>query len=820
MSGNKDSELLKKLPIRTVLIMKILFVALSLLAFLFSGCSIISNLKGKQTAEQSIDSGKSTEAKSSETTAIDTSVETAAQITLSSDSSTTNTSESSGASQSEQSSTSTSSTETSSTNTSETTTADTANPENNSSDLSSERKLFTEGVAKFEDGSYIEAEYYFNKIKYSYKVLGDHVLYYLAKSLLMQKKFDLAKEYYQDLKSNYPDSIFNEKAALEYADLFYMQQDYAAAETQYKNFLVKFAGSELVPYGLFQLGVCQENNSEYSEAAENYKTIWLNYPESEYSENAYTNIANLVEKKLADSFTPTNDQIYHRGELLFNLYLYDSALKEFNKILENGKTSSVGVALNSKTLFKMGMCYFNFRDYSNSRDYLLRAYESSPTGNFADDSLFFLGRAYTSLGQNDSAIKYYRKLIKNFPQSNYADDSYYRIGRIYFLNNDFGNAAASYKAIIDGYPGADKISDAYWEYGWIQYREGDFNSAKVTFSSMAEKFKGSQLGEKASFWQAKSCEKLDEKDNAISLFKNIVKSEGYDYYTFASQKELENLGTKIEIPALNTSVFPDNPNIDEILPAISSDAGSNGAGSSVAGIKFTHIDKAKELLNLEFYASAAKEIGAGSKEFESSNMKILEISTLYYEARDYTNAQKLINKYLSKLNSNLSSPYTDYIYYLLYPYGFKEYIDKYSEQFGVDPLFVLAVIREESRFQPDAGSFAGALGLMQIMPKTGKAIAGQLGIPNFKNSMLLDPETSIKMGAYYLGAQLGNFSQNKYYASGAYNGGPGSMSSWISKWGDKDIDEFIEYVSYDETRNYIKKVMGSYFFYQMLYPGK
>jgi soluble lytic murein transglycosylase-like protein len=279
------------------------------------------------------------------------------------------------------------------------------------------------------------------------------------------------------------------------------------------------------------------------------------------------------------------------------------------------------------------------------------------------------------------------------------------------------------------------------------------------------------------------------------------------------------MGIEYDIPKIDNTVYPDNPKIATLLPEIYQDIENINAssGSSQDG-KFTHIDKAKELLSLEFYSSAAKEIEAGSGEFEQDNLRILEISTLYLKAKDYLNSQKLIAKYFSKLKSNLNNPYKDYVYYMLYPYGFKEYIDKYSGEFNVDPLFVLAVIREESRFQPDAGSYAGALGLMQIIPKTGKGIASQLGISKFSNQMLLDPEVSIRMGSYYLSRQLESFNQNKYYACGAYNGGPGSMSKWISSWGDKDIDEFIEYVSYDETRNYIKKVMGSYFFYQMLYP--
>jgi soluble lytic murein transglycosylase len=75
------------------------------------------------------------------------------------------------------------------------------------------------------------------------------------------------------------------------------------------------------------------------------------------------------------------------------------------------------------------------------------------------------------------------------------------------------------------------------------------------------------------------------------------------------------------------------------------------------------------------------------------------------------------------------------------------------------------------------------------------------------------------MGTYYLKRQMDNFNANLYFTCGAYNGGPGAMKKWISKWGDKEIDEFIEYIPYDETRNYVKKVMASYFFYQMLFEN-
>jgi soluble lytic murein transglycosylase len=687
-------------------------------------------------------------------------------------------------------------------------------------DITGQRELFSDGIKKFEEGDYLGAEYYFNKIKDTYKVLSDHINYYLAKSLLMQGKYDLSAENYSRIKNIYPDSIFFEKANLEYADLLYIQQKYSEAETNYESFVKNFPKSELIPYSLFQLAICQEKNSKFESAFENYKKIWLNFPENEFADDAFKNITSLSDKELAGPFTPSNEQIYSRGAIFFALYQYESAIGEFNKIIEAGKNSPLPSALHSKTLFKLGMCYFNLRDYQKSTELLISCYEKFPSESYADDSLYFLGRAFTSLGQEDNAISYYQKVLAKYPQGNYADDSLYKIGRIYFLRGDSESAAASYEKIVNNYPGGDMISDAYWELGWIQFKGGDYNNAKNTFQGMEVKFKGSSIGEEAMFWEARCLQKLGENDAAANIYKEIIDSKTYTYYTFASQRSLKSMGVEYDIPKIDNTVYPDNPKIATLLPEIYQDIeniNTSSSGSSQDG-KFTHIDKAKELLSLEFYTSAAKEIEAGSGEFEQDNLSILEISTLYFKAKDYLNSQKLIAKYFSKLKSNLNNPYKDYVYYLLYPYGFKEYIDKYSAEFNVDPLFMLAVIREESRFQPDAGSYAGALGLMQIIPNTGKGIASQLGISKFSNQMLLDPEMSIRMGSYYLSKQLESFNQNKYYACGAYNGGPGSMSKWISSWGDKDIDEFIEYVSYDQTRDYIKKVMGSYFFYQMLYP--
>ena len=686
-------------------------------------------------------------------------------------------------------------------------------------DISRQRENFKNGIEAFEKNNYIIAEYYLNQVKDTYGILADHAIYYYAKSMLMQEKYDAAEENYLKLKTNYPDSIFNEKANLEYADLFYITQKYYSAETNYEQFISDFPESELLPYAKYQLAVCQEKNNKLQEAFENYKSVWLNFPASEYAGGAFTAIESLVEQDIIKPFTASNDELYKRGEIFFDLYWYESAIAEFNTILERAGSGSIDQSIYSKTLFKMGMSYYNLRDYAKSKEYLSLNYMKFPSGNLADDSLYYLGRVATNLDNDSNAEEQYKSLLAKFPQSNYADDALYRIGRIYFLKDDFGNARNYFQRIVSEYPGGDKVPDAYWELGMIEYKGSDYGSAFETFKGMAARFKGNQLGEKALFWQAKSAEKLENFSSAVSLYREIIKMQTYSYYTFAAQQSLEKRGLPEEIGKINSKADPGNPQAVEFLPDVydSLENNNNGSESGAEKTAFSHVDKAKELLLIKFYNSADIEIDAASAQFENDTTGILQISTLYLKAKDYINSQKIVAKYYTKLLGSLEGPYKDYFYYMLYPYGYKEYIDKYSAQFDVDPLFVLAVIREESRFNPEAGSYAGAQGLMQIMPATGKSIANALDIKNYSADMLLDPETSIKMGVYYLSRQLGSFGGNKYYACGAYNGGPGAMNKWINNWGNRDIDEFIEYVSYDETRNYIKKVMGSYYFYQMLY---
>jgi soluble lytic murein transglycosylase len=144
-----------------------------------------------------------------------------------------------------------------------------------------------------------------------------------------------------------------------------------------------------------------------------------------------------------------------------------------------------------------------------------------------------------------------------------------------------------------------------------------------------------------------------------------------------------------------------------------------------------------------------------------------------------------------------------------------EQIMRYSEEYDLDPTFVAGVIYTESKFDERAQSGAGARGLMQIMPATGKEMAEKLGEPSDPED-LFDPEVSIRYGCYYLREQLDRFDQNRAVALAAYNAGPTKAGQWLEQYG-LDSRGRIAYVPYEEPRNYVDRVFQAQENYANLY---
>lgn len=153
---------------------------------------------------------------------------------------------------------------------------------------------------------------------------------------------------------------------------------------------------------------------------------------------------------------------------------------------------------------------------------------------------------------------------------------------------------------------------------------------------------------------------------------------------------------------------------------------------------------------------------------------------------------------------------------IVYPYPYRPIVEKYSSEYGVDPLLVIAVIRAESKFLPQSQSHKGAQGLMQLMPETASWIAESLGEDDFSQSDLKEPEKNIQYGTWYLASLQKEF-KNITLVLAAYNGGRGHVNEWIRTKQLSLNNLRVEDIPFLETREYVNRVTQYYSSYITLY---
>jgi soluble lytic murein transglycosylase len=158
----------------------------------------------------------------------------------------------------------------------------------------------------------------------------------------------------------------------------------------------------------------------------------------------------------------------------------------------------------------------------------------------------------------------------------------------------------------------------------------------------------------------------------------------------------------------------------------------------------------------------------------------------------------------------------------LHDFGLR-YLAPYREQFrayaiehGLDEAWVFGLVRQESRFIADARSSAGAMGLMQLMPATARWVAGKLGLKSFRQAVVTDLDTNISLGTYYLRHVLDTLDNHPVLASAGYNAGPGRARAWRPD-GSMEGAIYSETIPFNETRDYVKKVMSNASYYARIF---
>lgn len=193
------------------------------------------------------------------------------------------------------------------------------------------------------------------------------------------------------------------------------------------------------------------------------------------------------------------------------------------------------------------------------------------------------------------------------------------------------------------------------------------------------------------------------------------------------------------------------------------------------------------------------------------------LAMAYHRLGAHFEAQTLLRRYGREALHSPPTRATRAIWEAAYSRPFVEEIAAAAEQSKVDPLLLTALSREESTFDPAIVSWAGAIGLAQIMPATAVGAAADLKLGRLSIAQILDPATNLKLGAHVLHEGLAQFNDAVPLALAAYNGGAGLVKRTLPGEGDQPFELWVESIPVRETRRYVQRVAGTWGIYRFLY---
>ncbi len=343
---------------------------------------------------------------------------------------------------------------------------------------------------------------------------------------------------------------------------------------------------------------------------------------------------------------------------------------------------------------------------------------------------------------------------------------------------DFEGALRIFRHLYrSGYPCRE---DALWHIAWAEYLSGNYLSASSNFLNLSRMYNNPRYY----YWYERTREKMGQRPVYTRLLKDEHPASFYSVMVI-----LRNGDGKMEIPGdwVAFSMEGDRIRLVKKDPALQ-----------------RVLERADLLSRSGLYPFGLRELlGVEPEDGE------LRVSLCF--------GLLSIGAYDEAIRCARDLPEQRRAEGLLYPLGYREVVLEEAGRYGVDPALILAVIREESRFMKDAFSGAGAVGLMQLMPKTAKRIARESGLSLRLTGRedLTVPESNILLGTHYLRLLLDEFGSIPP-AVAAYNAGEKRVRAWLDAFNYEGTDEFIEDIPFRETKYYVMRVMRSYLIYREL----
>jgi soluble lytic murein transglycosylase len=630
----------------------------------------------------------------------------------------------------------------------------------------------------------------------------DYVLYLLGESLFYDGSYAKARAAFSELAKSRP-SRFAGIAPWRAADCQWMQGQRSEAATAYRRLLIGKTPGADPAVARFRLAefAAEREASQGGAAAEEARRLFLqvhlDFPAHPLAAEAAKRAAALSAPTAATAevavFSPR--ERLHRAEKLAEGREYQSALDELALL-----PAALPADLAIERDFAIGMAKYNMRrDYAGAAA-LLQKVATQLAGEKAAFAAFHGARALSRIERNDEAIAGYRQVVARYPTSKWAAEAQFRSGWLDVNRGRFREALAGLQATLARYSHSPFADDAAWYLALAHHLLGEPAEALRAlehYESLSRNNNDAAM--RVRYWRARFAAQAGQADEAQRSLRECVHRSPLGYYGLLAAARLRESGEKVTID----------------WPVWSQPASADKAKSAHDPV----LERARELLQAGLDVEAGDELGRAEASVLQHLGKSQGLAVLleeYPRMRAFHQALRLAESHgASALVSAATGP-ARLFWQAAYPRAFRDMVEPLASTGGAPELFVYAIMRKESSFLPHALSPSDARGLLQLIPATGQEVAKHLGVPLFTDE-LFDPEVNVRVGAAYLGGLLKRFGGQIALAAGAYNAGSHAMMRWCDQWGSRPLDEFVELVTYDQAREYIKRVLAVYAHYLWLY---
>ncbi len=454
---------------------------------------------------------------------------------------------------------------------------------------------------------------------------------------------------------------------------------------------------------------------------------------------------------------------------------------------------AIGLGLEEAVLRRarldLGLTLFRLRRYTEAlADFDLLADEV--------EARYWRARTLARLGRIDESIAAFETLAAA-DQGEFGARAAYLLATLLEDRGEHARAIAHYERVVADSANPEFAPDALWRIGWSAWKRGQDDEARRRLIELTGLIGDGSDSLRPRYWAARAAARAGDEATARTEYEGIARNWPLSYYGWRAQQRLG----RIELTAATAPAVP---------PEVAASGHVLGEAELV---------RVALLLEAGLMEEARIEIEPIALRAETRAEREL-VGRLLVASGDYHRAQQLIAIAYEDVLSRGVRPGDETLLWLTWPPAFREIVEQSAQSLGhIDPALVWAIMREESTFQPEVMSSAGAIGLLQIMPDTARRQARRSGVsPIERDDQLFEPEINIALGSAYLDHLARRFPDRMSATIGSYNAGPTAVSRWLrgdaAQW---DDDVWVEDIPYDQTRSYVKRVLRSLHVYRSFY---